>query len=239
MVEQLREVVVVEVVGVVEVHQRLGHLSWPLLPLRQSQLWLLGIEQLEQRLVTMASFQHRSHLEGEAPRSYGGDDLFYMANVAHIEASVALTRGVIRTSEPRGATMELDPQKGEAGRQARLPQSFLLSKVVMAPSMVLTPPIEPIVGPTTSTSCVVDMDVSLSVMSWMVISMLGSPSFSTNDLMALRVRLAPIFRLTMTLCERGNVAITSAKACEGVDVGKPVVGDVVVKQPVISGVDSA
>jgi hypothetical protein len=36
MVEQLREVVVVEVigvVGVVEVHQWLGHLLWPLLPL--------------------------------------------------------------------------------------------------------------------------------------------------------------------------------------------------------------
>jgi hypothetical protein len=35
-VEWLKEVVmvkVVEVVGVVEVHQRLGHLPWPLLPL--------------------------------------------------------------------------------------------------------------------------------------------------------------------------------------------------------------
>jgi hypothetical protein len=32
-VERLKEVVVVEVVGVVEVHQRLGHLPWPLLPL--------------------------------------------------------------------------------------------------------------------------------------------------------------------------------------------------------------
>jgi hypothetical protein len=37
MVEWLREVVmveVVEVVGVVKVHQRLGHLPWPLLPLQ-------------------------------------------------------------------------------------------------------------------------------------------------------------------------------------------------------------
>jgi hypothetical protein len=36
MVERPREVVmveVVEVVGVVEVHQRLGHLPWPFLPL--------------------------------------------------------------------------------------------------------------------------------------------------------------------------------------------------------------
>jgi len=43
MVEQLREVVVVEVVGVVEVHQWLGQLPLPLLPLRQKQLRLLGL----------------------------------------------------------------------------------------------------------------------------------------------------------------------------------------------------
>jgi hypothetical protein len=55
----------------------------------------IRIEQLEQRLATMASFQHRSHSRGEAPTSYGGDDLFYMANVAQIEAFVAVTRGVI------------------------------------------------------------------------------------------------------------------------------------------------
>jgi hypothetical protein len=60
------------------------------------------IEQLEQRLV-------------------------YMASVAQIEASVAVTRGITRASEPRGATVELDPQRGEAGRHAKLPQSFLLS----------------------------------------------------------------------------------------------------------------
>jgi beta-lactamase class A len=74
------------------------------------------IKQLEQRLATMASFQHRSHLGGEAPTSYGGDDLFYMASVAHIEVFVAVMRGVTRASEPRGAIMELDPQRGEIGR---------------------------------------------------------------------------------------------------------------------------
>jgi hypothetical protein len=74
------------------------------------------IKQLEQKLVTMASFQHRSHSGGEAPTSYGGDDLFYMASVTQIEASITLTRGVTRASEPRGATVELDPHKGEASR---------------------------------------------------------------------------------------------------------------------------
>jgi hypothetical protein len=85
------------------------------------------IEQLEQRLATMASFQHRSHSRGKAPTSSGGDDLFYMASVAQIEVSVVVTRFATRASEPHGATTELDPQRGEVSRQARLPQSFLLS----------------------------------------------------------------------------------------------------------------
>jgi hypothetical protein len=52
---------------------------------------------------------------------YGGDDLFYMASVAQIEASIAVTRGVIQALEPRGATVELDPQRGEASKEAKLP----------------------------------------------------------------------------------------------------------------------
>jgi hypothetical protein len=53
------------------------------------------IEQLERRLGTMASFQHRSHSRSEASTSYGGDDLSYMASVAQIEAFVTVTKGVI------------------------------------------------------------------------------------------------------------------------------------------------
>jgi hypothetical protein len=67
------------------------------------------IKQLEQRLATMASFQHRSHSGGKAPTSYGGDDLFYMASVAQIEASIVVTRGIIQASKPHGAIVELDP----------------------------------------------------------------------------------------------------------------------------------
>jgi hypothetical protein len=196
------------------------------------------IEQLEQRLATMASFQHQSHSRGKAPTSYGGDDLFYMASVAQIEASVVVTRGVTRASEPRGATVELDPHRGEAGRQARLPQSFLLFEVVRTPSMVPTLPIEPTMEPMASTSRVVDTDISSSVMSRMVTSVLGSPTFSANDLMTSGVDLTRVFRLATALCEHGSVVATSAKVCEGVDVGQLVVGDVVVEQPVVSGVDS-
>jgi hypothetical protein len=104
--------------------------------------------------------------------------------------------------------------------------------------MVPTPLIELIVGPTASTSRVVDTDVSSSVVSRMATSMLGSPSFLPNDLMVLGVDLAHVFRLVATLCERGSVAATSAKVCEGVDVGQPVARDVAVEQPMISCVDS-
>ncbi len=142
-----------------------------------------------------------------------------MAIVTQIEASVVVTRGVTRASKPRGATVDLDPQRGEASRQAKLPQSFLLSEVVRTPSMVPTPPIEPIVRLVASKSRVMDTDVSSSVMLQMVTSMLGSPSFLTNDFMALGVDLARVFWLTATLCEPGNVVVTNIEVCEGVDVG--------------------
>jgi hypothetical protein len=72
----------------------------------------------------------------------------------------------------------------------------------------------------------------------MVTSVLGSPTFSANDLMALGVDLTRVFRLAATLCERGSVVATSAEVCEGVDVGQLVVGDVIVEQPMVSSVDS-
>ncbi len=84
-------------------------------------------------------------------------------------------------------------------------------------------------GPAASTSHVVDTDVSSSAMSRMVTSMLGSPSFLANDFMASRINLTHIFRLATMLCERGSVAATSAKVCEGVDVKPRVAEDVVVE----------
>jgi hypothetical protein len=90
--------------------------------------------------------------------------------------------------------------------------------------MVPTPPIELTMGPAASTSRVVDTDVSLNTVLRMVILVLGSPSFSANDLMASGVDLATIFRLAATLCERGSVIAMSAEVCEGVDVGQPMAG---------------
>jgi hypothetical protein len=72
----------------------------------------------------------------------------------------------------------------------------------------------------------------------MAISVLGSPSFLANDLMASGITLAPVFRLVVVLCEHRSVVATSAKVCEGVDVGQPMAREVAVEQPVLSGVDS-
>ncbi|BBN12492.1 hypothetical protein Mp_5g20560 [Marchantia polymorpha subsp. ruderalis] len=70
------------------------------------------IEQLEQRLAAMAG------LGASTSTSYEGEDFSYLASAAQVEASVAVTRGGARTSEPRGTTVELDPQRGDdlAGR---------------------------------------------------------------------------------------------------------------------------
>ena len=113
------------------------------------------IEQLEQRLASMASA--RAGLGAGASTSYGtgGEDVTYMASVAQENASVAVTRGAARTSESRGSSVELDPQRGEAGKQTRLPQSFLLSEALRTPSMAPIPPIVPVAGSEPSTSRVV------------------------------------------------------------------------------------
>ncbi|CAM6082310.1 unnamed protein product [Calypogeia fissa] len=86
------------------------------------------IEELEQRIASMAVARPRSSSGAGASTSYGGgdhEDYTFMASVAQVEASAAVTRSSIRSVvEPRGASVELDPQRGDTSRQARLPQSF-------------------------------------------------------------------------------------------------------------------
>jgi hypothetical protein len=69
--------------------------------------------------------------------------------------------------------------------------------------MVPTPPIEPKVGPTASTSRVVDTYRSSNAVSRIVTLVLGSPAFSTSDLMVPGIDLTRVFRLAVTLCEVG------------------------------------
>ncbi|BBN09580.1 hypothetical protein Mp_4g20850 [Marchantia polymorpha subsp. ruderalis] len=136
------------------------------------------IELLEQRLAAMVG------LGASTSTSYEGEDFSYLASAAQVEASVA----------PRGATVELDPQTGEGGRQSRLPQSFLLSEVL--------------------TSSVVDADVLSSAVMRVTTSVLRSPLFSATELMDSGIDLARVFRVLATSCERGRVTATSAEIRE-------------------------
>ncbi|CAM6129541.1 unnamed protein product [Calypogeia fissa] len=83
------------------------------------------IEELEQQIASMAVARPRSSSGASASTSYGGGDhkdYTFMASAAQVEASAAVTRSVTRSVvEPRGAFVELDPQWGDASRQARLP----------------------------------------------------------------------------------------------------------------------
>ncbi|BBN14385.1 hypothetical protein Mp_6g11220 [Marchantia polymorpha subsp. ruderalis] len=166
------------------------------------------IEQLEQRLDAMVSSG------ASTSTSYEEEDFPYLATAAQVEASVAVTRGAARALEPRGATRELDPQRGEDGRQARLPQSFLLSEVGSTSSMRPVPP-SGLSGRTeTSTSRVVDTDTPSSAVTRMASSVMRSPLFSAMELMDSGIDLARVFRAAATLCERGSITATSAEIGE-------------------------
>ncbi|BBN08889.1 hypothetical protein Mp_4g15290 [Marchantia polymorpha subsp. ruderalis] len=163
------------------------------------------IEQLEQRLAAMASSGASTSI------SYEEEDFSYLASAAQVEASVAVTRGVARALEPRGATGELDPQRGEGGRQARLPQSFLLSEVGRT-SSIRPVPLSDLSGRTeTSTSRVVDTDTPSSAVTRMASSVMKSPLFSSTELIDSGIDLAQVFRLVATFCECGSVNATSAE----------------------------
>ncbi|PTQ44536.1 hypothetical protein MARPO_0020s0163, partial [Marchantia polymorpha] len=144
------------------------------------------IEQLEQRLAAMAT-------------------------AAHVEASVAVTRGATRALEPRGATGELDPQRDEGGRQARLPQSFLLSEVGSTSSMRPIPPSDLSGRTETSTSRVVDTDTPSSAVTRMASSVMRSPLFSAMELIDSRIDLTRVFRAAATLCEPARMEYLPAR----------------------------
>ncbi|BBN11012.1 hypothetical protein Mp_5g08330 [Marchantia polymorpha subsp. ruderalis] len=104
--------------------------------------------------------------------SYEEEYFYYLASAAQVEASVAVTRGGARASEPRGATVELDPKRGEGGRQSRLLQSFLLSEVTSSSSITHAPPSDTGVRTEVLTSSVVDADVPSSAVMRMTTSVL-------------------------------------------------------------------
>ncbi|PTQ47194.1 hypothetical protein MARPO_0008s0049 [Marchantia polymorpha] len=89
------------------------------------------IEQLEQRLAAMVG------LGASTSTSYEGEDFSYLASAAQVEASVAVIRGGARTSEPRGATVELDPQRDvPSSAVMRMATSVLRSPLFSATELI-------------------------------------------------------------------------------------------------------
>jgi hypothetical protein len=172
------------------------------------------IEQLEQRLASMAS--------GSA--SYGDDGYGFggMAEVSEVkEEAAVVTRAASRVAEPRGAAAELDPQRGEASRQVRLPQSFLLSEAIRTPSMAPTRPQEPSVRAQPSSSQGSDAERDTSRVSEVAGTVMEAPLFSAKELMALGIDASSIFRRAAALCAR----------TQGTAMGAGVKEEVVVDQP--------
>src|SRR5450759_4584083 len=142
-----------------------------------------------------------------------------MAGAAHVglvEAGAAVTRGKGKAQEPRGAVVDLDPQRG-GGRQTRLPQSFLLSEVVRTPVRAPTPVVSGSasdvgVGPTS------DMRGPSSAAVAVSSTMLGAttalcelPLFSATQLRTVGFEAAEFFRLAATLCEGEEGSASSAE----------------------------
>ncbi|OAE22174.1 hypothetical protein AXG93_3271s1170 [Marchantia polymorpha subsp. ruderalis] len=113
--------------------------------------------------------------------SYEEENFSYLANAAQVDASVAVSREVGRTS-----SMKLVPPSDFSGRTM------------------------------TSTSRVVDTDTPSSAVTRMASSMMRSPLFSATELIDSGIDLARMFCLAATLCERGNVTITSAEIGEAI-----------------------
>ncbi|PTQ43569.1 hypothetical protein MARPO_0024s0079, partial [Marchantia polymorpha] len=138
------------------------------------------IEQLEQRFAAMAGTGASSSTFHE------GEDFPYLASA----------------TQPRGATGELDPKRGEDGQ------------VGNTSSMRPVPPSDLSGRTETSTSRVVDTDTPASAVTRMASSVMISPLFSTMELMDSWIDLARVFRAAATLCERGSITATSAEIGE-------------------------
>jgi hypothetical protein len=146
----------------------------------------------------MATTQIRSTSGSDASTSYGADgdlaDMGFMCGTTHIEASAAVTRAVGKALEPRGATVELDPQRGEAHRQMKLPQSFTLT------DMARTTPMNPI-HTSKQTKKVTELGNGASALMEIATSVVNRPLFSASYVLNMGVKPSEVFKLATTLCE--------------------------------------
>lgn len=118
--------------------------------------------------------------------------------------------------------MELDPQRGEASRQTRLPQSFTLSKALRTTSMVPTRSTDDIVeleARASSSGAETTTSATPSSLLEATTTVMRASLFSAADMTRLGVRPTSVFRLAATLCESGEVVASSTEVvgCGAVD----------------------
>jgi hypothetical protein len=113
---------------------------------------------------------------------------------------------------PRGASPSLDPQHGLGNKQARLPESFTLGEVVPTSSMV--PPIRMRVPSAKIAQGGAELVEALGVVSEVAAKVYQAPLFSAA--MVSRVDFSPtaVFKMVVTICERGNSTATNAMKTE-------------------------
>ncbi|CAM6111262.1 unnamed protein product [Calypogeia fissa] len=182
------------------------------------------IEELEQRIASMAVAHPRSGSGVGASTSYGGEpnDYTFMAGVAQVEASTAVTWSVARSVEPRGTSVELDPQRGDASRQVRLPQSFTLSEAFRTTSMVPRRLSDEAAGVEGATLRGGATGASSNSVLRAATALVRSPLFSARELMELGLEMGPVFRQAAILCESGGVSAASAEVGEDLVLDPPV-----------------
>ena len=174
------------------------------------------IELLEKRLAAALA------IKGDASTSQSSDlrSDWMFAGTAHVEpveAGAAVTRGKGKAQEPRGADVDLDPQRGEGGKQTRLPQSFLLSEVVRTPVMAPIPmesgsASDVGVGPTNSVRGPSDTAVAVSnTMLGAATALCELPLFSATQIRTVGFDSVEVFRLAATLCESEQASASTVE----------------------------
>jgi hypothetical protein len=144
---------------------------------------------------------------------------FMLSGMAITTADLTLEAFVYTRSQttapkeaPRGASLSLDPQRGEGNKKARLPESFTLGEVVSTSSMV--PPIRVRVPSAKITQGGTESVEAPGVVGEAAARVYQAPLFSAAMVSRADFCPAAVFQIVATMCEQGSSTATNAKKTE-------------------------
>jgi hypothetical protein len=178
--------------------------------------WKVRFAELEAKMVAMSATTNSGGPKPHDTPSFhaGGGSLpddedfecFMLSGMAITMADLILeafahTRNqtVAPKEAPCGTSPNLDPQRGEGNKQARLPESFILGEVVPTSSMV--PPIRVRVPSTKIAQGGVEPVEAPGVVSEAAARMCQAPLFSAAMVSRAEFSPATIFKMVATMCE--------------------------------------